>query len=173
MIGKYPPPCRQARQGVFEASFLWSDVWCLSVLRDPQPVTRQTRVPVFEHCFGPFFLMTFWSQMVIPREPKIARNPKNCVPEASLRALLKKTPKTIGKVIFPEGWICNPHTPVQSKHTFSFSLSSGPRLPKRSQKASQNGAFGHPNHKKTRKANTRKNTKKWMQKISKKAPKTR
>ena len=61
-----------------------------------------------------------------------------------MRALLKKTPTMIGKVIFPEGWICNPHTPVQSKHTFSFSLSSGPRLPKKSHKASQNGAFGHP-----------------------------
>merc|ERR1711966_574185 len=98
-----------------------------------------------------------------PGSPKSLKITKNHVPEASLRALLKKTPKIIGKVFFPEGWICNPHTPVQSKHTFSFSLCSGPRLPKRSQKASQNGAFGHPNHKKTRKANTRKNNKKIMQ----------
>ena len=148
----------------------WSDVWCwicLSVLRDPQPVTRATRVLVLEPYFGFFFLMPFWSQMAIPRNPKSLKILKNCVPEASLRALLKKSPKMIGKVIFPEGWICNPRTPVQSKHTFSFSLSSGPRLPKRSQKASQNGAFGHPNHKKTRKTNTQKNNKKWMQKVSK------
>merc|ERR1711966_429349 len=86
-----------------------------------------------------------------PGSPKSLEIQKNRVPEVSLRALLKKTPKMIGKAIFPEGWICNPHTPVQSKHTFSFSLSSGPRLPKKSQKASQNGAFGHPNHKKNRK----------------------
>ena len=84
-----------------------------------------------------------------------------------MRALVKKTPKIIGKVFFPEGWICNPHTPVQSKHTFSLSLSSGPRLPKRTQKASQNGAFWHPNHKKTRKTNTQKKIKELMQKVSK------
>jgi hypothetical protein len=59
--------------------------------------------------------------MAIPRNPKSLKILKNCVPEASLRALLKKTPKMIEKVIFPGGWICNPYTPVQSKHTFSFS----------------------------------------------------
>ena len=94
--------------------------------------------------------------MAISRNPKSLKILKNCVPEASLRALLKKTPKMLEKVIFPEGWICNPHTPVQSKHTFSFLLSSGPRLPKRIQKASQNRAFEHPNHKKNRKTNTQK-----------------
>ena len=167
----YPPPCRQARQGVFDPSFWWSDVWCwicLSVLRDPQPVTCITRIPVLVPFFGLFFLMTFWSQMVSLRELKIAQNRrKNRVPEASLRALLKKTPKMIGKVIFPEGWICNPHTPVQSKHTFSFSLSSGPRLPKRSQKVPKMEPLGIPNHKKTRKTNTKKNSKNLMQKVSK------
>ena len=29
-----------------------------------------------------------------------------------------KDGKSCGKVHFPESWICNPHTPVQSKHTF-------------------------------------------------------
>ena len=65
----------------------------------------------------------------------------------------------IGKIFFPEGWICNPHTPVQSKHTFSFSLSSGPRLPKRRQKVPKMEPLGIPNHKKNRKTNTQKNIK--------------
>ena len=78
----------------------------------------------------------------------------------------------IGKVFFPEGWICNPHTPVQSKHTFSFSLCSGPRLPKRSQKASQNGASGHPNSQKKTENQTLKKTlknecKKYQKKLQK------
>ena len=33
----------------------------------------------------------------------------------------EKAGKGCEKVYFPESWICNPHTPVQSKHTFSFS----------------------------------------------------
>ena len=63
-----------------------------------------------------------------------------------MQKVSKKTPKIIEKVIFPD-----PQTPVQSKHTFSFSLSSGPRLPKRRQEASQNGAFGHPKSRKIKK----------------------
>ena len=45
-------------------------------LRDPQPVTRITRAPFFESFLGSNFLMVFWSQMVSPREPKIAQNHK-------------------------------------------------------------------------------------------------
>jgi len=95
----------------------------------------------------------------IPGTSKSLKIGKNRVPEASLRALLKKSPKIIEKVFFPEGWICNPHTPVQSKHTSWFSLSSGPRLPKRSQKMQKIDLLGTQNHKKTRKSNTQKNIK--------------
>ena len=87
-------------------------------LRGPQPVTRATRVPVFEHFFWSHFLMPFWSQMVSPREPKIAQNrQKSCsrgLPESTRQKVTKND-------AIWEGWICNPHTPVQSKHTFSFS----------------------------------------------------
>ena len=75
IIWLYPPPCRQARQGVFDPFFWWSDVWCwicLSVLRGPQPVTCITRDPVLKPFFGSLFLMSFWKQMVIPRDLKIA-----------------------------------------------------------------------------------------------------
>ena len=87
-------------------------------LRGPQPVTRATRTPVFEHFFWSHFLMPFWSQMVSPREPKIAQNrQKSCsrgLPESTRQKVTKND-------AIWEGWICNPHTPVQSKHTFSFS----------------------------------------------------
>jgi hypothetical protein len=39
-----------------------------------------------------------------------------------------------------EGCICNPHTPVQSKHTFRFRASARKVI----QKVSRNGALGHP-----------------------------
>ena len=39
---------------------------------------------------------------------------------------------------FPESWICNPHTPVQSKHTFSFSRFGRKSDPKSLPKAPQN-----------------------------------
>ena len=60
----YPPPCRQARLGVFGPSSggLMSGI-CV-FLRDPQPVTRATRLVFFEHVFGSYFLMTFWSPMI-------------------------------------------------------------------------------------------------------------
>ena len=60
----HPPPCRQARQGVFEASSggLMSGI-CV-FLRDPQPVTCATRFLFFEHFFGSYFLMIFWSPMI-------------------------------------------------------------------------------------------------------------
>ena len=87
-------------------------------LRGPQPVTCATRVTVFEHFFWSHFLMPFWSQMVSPREPKIAQNrQKSCsrgLPESTRQKVTKND-------AIWEGWICNPHTPVQSKHTFSFS----------------------------------------------------
>ena len=114
----YPPPCRQARQGVFEAVSGGLIVGICLFLRGPQPVTRATRVPVFEHFFWSHFLMPFWSQMVSPREPKIAQNrQKSCsrgLPESTRQKVTKND-------AIWEGWICNPHTPVQSKHTFSFS----------------------------------------------------
>ena len=51
----YPPPCRQARQGVFESSSggLILSLVCL-FLKGPQPVTRANRVPFFKLFFGPF-----------------------------------------------------------------------------------------------------------------------
>ena len=59
-----PPPCRQARLGVFGPSSggLMSGI-CV-FLRDPQPVTCVTRLVFFEHFFGSYFLMTFWSPMI-------------------------------------------------------------------------------------------------------------
>jgi len=87
-------------------------------LRGPQPVTCATRAPVFETFFESHFLVTFWSQMVSPREPKIVQNrQKSCsrgLPESTRQKVTKND-------AIWEGWICNPHTPVQSKHTFSFS----------------------------------------------------
>ena len=65
-------------------------------LRGPQPVTRitrQTRIPVFEHLFCFFFFMTFWSQMVIPREPKIAQNHKKSCSRGLPESTLKKDTK--------------------------------------------------------------------------------
>ena len=63
-IWYHPPPCRQARQGVFGPSSggLMSGI-CV-FLRDPQPVTCATRILFFEHFFGSYFLMTFWSPMI-------------------------------------------------------------------------------------------------------------
>ena len=59
-----PPPCRQARQGVFDPSSggLMSGI-CV-FLRDPQPVTCKTRFLFFEYFFACYFLMTFWSPMI-------------------------------------------------------------------------------------------------------------
>ena len=63
----HPPPCRQARQGVFGPSSggLMSGI-CL-FLRGPQPFTRASRILFFEPFFGSYFLMTFWSQMIPQR----------------------------------------------------------------------------------------------------------
>merc|ERR1712115_461830 len=60
----YPPPCRQARLGVFGPSSggLMSGI-CV-FLRDPRPVTCVTRLVFFEQFFGSYFLMTFWSPMI-------------------------------------------------------------------------------------------------------------
>ena len=55
----YPPSCRQARQGVFEAS----SGGPMSGIH-PQPLTRVTRLAFFEHFFGSYFSMTFWSPMI-------------------------------------------------------------------------------------------------------------
>ena len=104
-------------------------------LRGPQPVTRATRTPVFQHFFWSHFLMPFWSQMVSPREPKIAQNhQKTCsrgLPESTRQKVTKND-------AIWEGWICNPHTPVQSKHTFSFSRFGRKSDPKSLPKAPQN-----------------------------------
>ena len=64
ILPSHPPPCRQARQGVFGPSSggLMSGI-CV-FLRDPQPVTCVTRLVFFEHFFGSYFLMTFWSPMI-------------------------------------------------------------------------------------------------------------
>ena len=62
-------------------------------LRGPQPVTRVTRRPVFEHFFWSHFLMAFWSQMVSPREPKIAQNPQKSCSRGFLESTLQKVTK--------------------------------------------------------------------------------
>ena len=56
-----PPPCRQARQGVFDPVSGGLIVGICLFLRGPQPVTRVTRVPVFEHFFAPFFQTSFFT----------------------------------------------------------------------------------------------------------------
>ena len=60
----YPPPCRQARLGVFDPSSggLMSGI-CL-FLRGPQRVSCATRILFFENFLGSYFLMTFWSPMI-------------------------------------------------------------------------------------------------------------
>ena len=50
--------------GRVRSIFWWSDVWNSVFLRDPQPVTRVSRLAFFEHFFGSYFLMTFWSPMI-------------------------------------------------------------------------------------------------------------
>ena len=64
--GSNPPPCRQARQGVFGPSSggLMSGI-CL-FLRGPQPVTRTSRVLFFEPFFGSHFLMI----LLEPNDPR-------------------------------------------------------------------------------------------------------
>ena len=100
-----------------------SSVWCLIVsflmfYKGPQPQDRVLLHSLFSSFFGSHFLMPFWSQMASHLEPKIAQNPeKSCsrgLPESTLKKVTKND-------AIWEGWICNPHTPVQSKHTFSFS----------------------------------------------------
>ena len=66
----------------------------------------------------------------------------------------------IEKVIFPEGWICNPHTPVQSKHTFSFSRFVAQGSQKGIKKPPKMEPLVTQNQKKTRKTTSQKNTKK-------------
>ena len=104
-------------------------------LRGPQPVACATRDPVFEHFLQSHFLMPFWSQMVSPREPKIAQNrQKSCsrgLPESTRQKITKND-------AIWEGWICNPHTPVQSKHTFLISRFGQKSDPKSLPKAPQN-----------------------------------
>ena len=104
-------------------------------LRGPQPVTSATRVPVFEHFFWSHFLMPFWSQMVSPREPKIAQNRQKSCSRGLPESTRQKVPKN--DAIW-EGWICNPHTPVQSKHTFLCSRFGRKNDQKSLQKAPQN-----------------------------------
>ena len=129
------------------------------------------RAPVFEHFFWSHFLMPFWSQMVSPREPKIAQNrQKSCsrgLPESTRQKVTKND-------AIWEGWICNPHTPVQSKHTFSFSRFGRKSDPKRLPKAPQNRLksikkrFSSPCQNSCRKSCHTKRKK--CQKVSKKGP---
>ena len=94
-------------------------------LRGPQPVTCATRVPVFEHFFAPFFQTSFFTTTGAKRcqtgSLKRAQNRTNLEKRPPEQGFKKKDGKSRGKVYFPESWICNPYTPVQSKHTFSFS----------------------------------------------------
>ena len=58
------------------------------------------------------------------------------------------------------------HACAVQTHFFVF-ISSGPRLPKRSQKVSKMEPLGIPNHKKNRKMNTQKNNERLRRKTSK------
>ena len=117
--------------------------------------------PRFRALFWSFFLMTFWSQMVIPREPKIAQNHKKSCSRSLSESTLKKVTKNDRKSHFSGRLdMQSAHACAVQTHFFVFTF-QWPKAPKKSQKASQNGAFGHPkSQKKTRKMNTQKNTKK-------------
>ena len=75
-----PPPCRQARQGVFESVSGGLIVGICLFLRGPQPVTRVTRVPVFEHFFAPFFQTCFLPQLV-PKGAKLGASKEHNIAE--------------------------------------------------------------------------------------------
>ena len=62
-------------------------------LRGTQPVSCATRIPFLEPFLGSHFLMTFWSQMVSPREPKIAQNHKKSCSRNLLESILQKVTK--------------------------------------------------------------------------------
>ena len=64
MISATVPPGTPGRvRGIFK----WSDVWNSMFLRDPQPVSRASRILFFEYFFGSYFSMTFWSPMIPQR----------------------------------------------------------------------------------------------------------
>ena len=108
--------------GRVRSSVSWSDSLNCLFLRGPQPVTCATRVPVFEHFFAPFFQTCFFTTTGAKRcqtgSLKRAQNRTNLEKWPPAQGFKKKDGKSCEKVHFPESWICNPHTPVQSKHTF-------------------------------------------------------
>ena len=78
-----PPPCRQARQGVFKSSPGGLIPGICLFLRGPRSVSRVTRVLFFELVFGSHFLMTFWSQMIPQRGqvgPHVGSFLESCCP---------------------------------------------------------------------------------------------
>ena len=131
----------QARQGVFDP-FVWlSEVCFLVFLRGPQPSTRISRTPIVSHFSHHFFGPVFdhnWCQNVQKWEPQKSTKSHKSRKMTSRAGLQKKDGKSCEKVHFSESWICNPLTPVQSKHTFSFSRSGRKSDPKSLPKAPQN-----------------------------------
>ena len=108
--------------------------------------------------------MPFWSQMVLPRDPKIAQNrEKLCsrgLPESTLQKVTKNYAIWKGQT-----------SEFADTYTLSavFPVAQGPQ--KGAQKPPKMEPLGTQNHKKTEKLTLKKNTKKWMQKVSKKEPK--
>ena len=118
-------------------------------LRGPQPVTRATRTPVFDLFFWSLFLMPFWSQMVLPRDPKIAQNrEKLCsrgLPESTLQKVTKNYAIWKGQT-----------SEFADTYTLSavFPVAQGPQ--KGAQKPPKMEPLGTQNHRKNRKTNTQK-----------------
>ena len=105
--------------------------------------------------FWPLFLVSFFDAFLEPNGP--SQGPQNRSKSRKIvfqRPPWEHPPKSHQKLCNlerPNLWIC------WHLHTFSC-FSSGPRPPKRSPKASQNGAFGHPKSQKKQKNKHSKNT---------------
>ena len=90
----YLPPCRQARQGVFDPACWWSDcLGLVSCFKGPTPQSPRYSHPFFGLFFASNFLIVFWTQMVSSRDPKITQNrEKSCsrsLPESTLHKVTK------------------------------------------------------------------------------------
>ena len=149
-----PPPCRQARQGVFESFFWWSDVWMCVFLKGPQLVTRLACTPIFEH----FLLVSFFDAFLEPNGPP--QGPQNRSKSSKIvfqKAPWEHPPKSHQK------W-CNLGTLPTSKYKVSYSRGIKHQEIAGHQKCPQNDlrmppiwdALGTQNHKKSRKLGTQK-----------------
>ena len=78
-------------------------VWCLMFVcfKGPTACYLHNSHPRFRAFFGSLFLMTFWSQMVIPTEAKIGQNHKKSCSRGLPESTLKKDTKNHRKSLFP------------------------------------------------------------------------